>query len=245
MADANSVSPNLATLGVSGWVANANWGAINAVPVVPQAALWANRAQFQQLGRQVRFTDVGPSESGTGGGNLLYWNGTRWKPAGSNVLIDAVDTPNSSVANTTEQSLTPNRVAIPVGVIGNFDRLLTRITASKNNTADTCTVRVRFGPLGTVADPILATITTLAGASQTLGCILEFKRLSATSLQKQGNADTSNSFSGANASAFPAAVAVSDMDATPMFMTISEQMTTGTEIATLQNYTLELYATDS
>jgi len=211
----------------------------------PLSAVWANRALYQTAGAIVRFTDVGPSESGTGGGNFFYWNGTRWKPSGSNVLLDAVDTPNSSVANTTEQSLTPNRVAIPAGVIGNFDRLLVRITASKNNTADTCTVRVRFGPLGTVADPVLATITTLAGANQTLGVILEFKRLSATSIQKQGNADSSNSFSGANGAAFPAPVAVSDMDANPMFLTISEQMTTGTEVATLQNYTLEQFATDS
>jgi hypothetical protein len=211
----------------------------------PLSAVWASRALYQTAGAIVRFTDVGPSESGTGGGNFFYWNGARWKPVGSNVLLDAVDTPNTSVANTTEQSLTANRVAIPAGVIGNFDRVLLRATVSKNNTADTCTLRVRFGPLGTVADPILATITTLAGANQSFGTPLEFKRLSATSMQKEGNADTSNSFGGANANAFPAAVAVSDMDANPMFFTLSEQMTTGTETATLQNLTVELFATDS
>jgi hypothetical protein len=245
MADANSVSPNLATLGAAGWVPNANWGAINGVPVAPQSALWANRAQFQSLGRQVRFTDVGPSESGIGGGNILYWTGTRWKPVGSNVLLDAIDTPNVAAANAAEQQLNPNHVAVNAGLLQDGDRLRILLTASKNNTAETCTIRLRYGPLGTTADPVVATVTTLAGASQSLGIQMELKRLSATTIQKEGSADTSNSFGGASASAFPAAVTVSDMGVNPMFMSVTTQMSVGAEIATLQNFTLDLFATDS
>jgi hypothetical protein len=239
------VSANLATLGPTGWVTNANWGAINGVPIIPQSALWANRAQFQSLGRQVRFTDVGPSESGTGGGNLLYWTGVRWKPVGSNLLLDAIDTPNVAAANAAEQQLNPNHVAANAGLVQDGDRLCILLTLSKNNAVETCTVRLRYGPLGTTADPVLATITTLAGASQSIGVMLEFKRTSATTLQKEGSADTSNSFGGASASAFPAAVTVSDMGTNPMFMSVTTQMSVGTEIATLQNYTLDLFATDS
>jgi len=239
------VSANLATLGANGWVPNANWGAINAVPVVPQSALWANRAQFQQLGRQVRFTDVGPSESGNGGGNLLYWTGVRWKPVGSNLLLDAIDTPNVAAANAAEQQLNPNHVAVNAGLVQDGDRFRVLLTASKNNTAETCTIRLRYGPLGTTSDPVLATVSTLAGANQSLGVQLEFKRTGATTLQKEGNADTSSSFGGATTVAFPAAVTVSDMGTNPMFMSITTQMSVGAEIATLQNYTLDFFATDS
>lgn len=239
------VSANLATLGASGWVTNANWAAQTAVPVLPQAAVWANRANFQTVGRQVRFTDIGAGDAGTGGGNVMYWSGTKWKPIGSNILLDAIDTPNVAVANASEQQLNPNHQLLPAGLIQNGDRLLILLSVSKDNTAETCTVRLRFGPLGTVADPVIATIASLAGALQTLGCQLEFKRTSATTLQKEGNADTSVSFGGPNAGAFPAAVAVANMDSTAMYLTISSQMSVGAEIATAQNYTLNLFATDS
>jgi len=245
MADANTVSPSLATLGASGWVPNANWGAINAVPVVPQAALWANRAQFQQLGRQVRFTDVGPSESGLGGGNILYWTGTRWKPVGSNMLLDSIDTPNVAAANAAEQQLNPNHVAVNAGLLQDGDRLRISLTASKNAGTEACTIRLRYGPLGTTADALLATVVSLSGANQSTGVQLEFKRTSSTTLQKEGNADTSTSFAGGVTGAFPAAVTVSDMGITPMFMSITTQMSVGAEIATLQNYTLDHFATDS
>jgi hypothetical protein len=35
------------------------------------------------------------------------------------------------------------------------------------------------------------------------------------------------------------------MGTNPMFMSVTTQMSVGTEIATLQNYTLDLFATDS
>jgi hypothetical protein len=74
---------------------------------------------------------------------------------------------------------------------------------------------------------------------------MEFKRLSATTLQKQGNADPSSNYNGASAGAYPAAVTVSDMDVNTMFWTISMQMTGGTEIPTMNDYTNELWASDN
>lgn len=239
------VSSNLATLGASGWVPNANWGAINGVPVTPQAATWATRASYQQLGRAMRFTDVGGGTLAAGGGTVWIWNGTRWKPQNGNVLLDAIDTANPAVASAAEQQLNPNHAAIPAGVIQQFDRLWLRLSASKDAAVDTCTLRLRFGPLGTTADPVLTTITALAGTGVSLGVFEEFKRITATSIQKQGNANSASSFNGADTGAFPAAVAVSDMDANIMYFSLTSQLPGGTEIATIQNYTLELYATDS
>lgn len=210
------------------------------------AILWAARPTptSANAGRQIRFTDVG-GNVGTGGGNFFFSNGTRWKPMNGSIVLDSVDTANSGIANTVEQQLNPNHILIPPAVIGNFDRLRLWVSMSKNAAVDSTTIRLRFGPLGTVVDPILATITTLATTNQSIGFLLEFKRQSSTTMQKQGNASTDVSYNGASAGAYPAAVTVSDMDANGMYLSITSQLTAGTEIVTLQDYTLELYATDS
>lgn len=239
--DANEASylydANGVFLGLSGPA-----GTTSATP----AMLWTARPTpaATNVGREIRFTDVG-GNIGTGGGNFFFSNGTRWKPVNNSIVLDSVDTANSGIANTAEQQLNPNHILIPGGVIGNFDRLRLWVSMSKNAAADSTTIRLRFGPLGTVADPILSTITSLATTNQSLGFLTEFKRLSATTMQKQGNASTDISYMGASAGAYPAAVTVSDMDANGMYLSITSQLSGGTEIVTLQDYTLELYATDS
>ncbi len=180
-----------------------------------------------------------------GNGNFFYSNGTRVKPVNGSILLDSIDTANNGVIGTVETQVNPTHLAIPAGVISGFDRFRVYLAASKAGVADTCTIRLRFGPLGTVADPILATVV-LAQANQSLGTILEFKRASSTTVQKQGAADPNINYAGSSPTAYPAAVTVSNMDSTVMFMSITTQMTTGgLEIPTLQDYTLELYSTDS
>lgn len=210
------------------------------------AMLWAARPTpaTANIGREIRFTDVG-GNVGTGGGNFFFSNGTRWKPVNNSIVLDSVDTPNAGLANTAEQNLNPQHIVIPSGVIGDFDRLRLWVTMSKSAAVDSTTINIRFGPLGTIADPSLATITTLATTNQSLGVLLEFKRRSSTTMQKQGNASTDVSYSGASAGAYPAFVTTANMDTSPMYLSITSQLTAGTEIVTLQDYTLELYATDS
>lgn len=215
-------------------------------PTYIGSRLWAARPAAASVpGGIIRFTDVGGGQTGTGGGTFMFSNGVRWKPLNGNTLLDAIDTPNVAVANTTEQNLNPNHVLIPAGVIGDYDRLFLNLTFSKVGTADSATLRVRFGPLGTIADPVIATITALSGTAQSFGGILGFKRASATTLQKLGNADPSASFFNASNGAYPAPVAVSNMDSTAMYMSLTSQMTGGTEVSTLQDYRLELFTTDS
>lgn len=238
--DANEVIAQYDANGI--FIGTSAGGGTSATP----AMLWAARptASATNVGQQIRFTDVG-GNVGTGGGNFFFSNGTRWKPVNNSVVLDSVDTPNAGLANTTEQNLNPNHIVIPAGVIGNFDRLRLWTSISKSAGTDSTTINIRFGPLGTIADPTLATITSLATTNQSLGFLLEFKRTSATAMQKQGNASTDVSYNGASVGAYPAAVTVSNMDSTAMFLSITSQLAAGTEIVTLQDYTLELYATDS
>lgn len=212
-----------------------------ATNVAPDAALWANRATYQaSVGRLVRFTDVGGGTGGVSGGTVMVWNGTRWRPIGGVVTLDAIDTANAGAANTTEQQLNTSHIAIPSGLLADGDRIRVIMAASKSGTSDTATLRYRFGPAGTTADTLLTTISSLAATNQSYQDGFEYKRLGATSIQQQGN----GSFKGASVAAFPSAVTVSSMDANPMFLSITAQMTSGTETPTVQNYTLEWYPTD-
>lgn len=210
------------------------------------ATLWESKPLATTYpGAEFRMLNVGGGTNNLGGGNYFFSNGVRWKPVNASVILDSVDTANNGVANTAEQNLNPNHIIIPAGVIGNFDRMRLWVSMSKNGTVDSSTIQIKFGPLGTTADPVVATVTTLATTNQSIGFLLEFKRLSATTIQKQGNASTDVSYNGASAGAYPAAVTVSNMDSNGMYLSITSTMTVGSEICTLQDYTLELYATDS
>lgn len=231
-------------LGPNGYIMPAN--AISGSSITPASDVWANRALYQtQVGRIVRFTDVGGGNPTGGGGSFWYWNGTRWKTLNNQALLDAIDTANAGAANTTEQQLNPTHALIPAGVIGLYDRLLMRLTFTKNGGSDSATLRLRFGPLGTVADPVIATITALAATNQSYGTLLEFKRVSATQLEQEGSADPSTSFVGPSAAAAPAPVTVGNLDTLGMYLSLTAQMTSGTEIPTLKDYTLEVLSAEA
>lgn len=228
---------------------NGSWynrnGSGPSIAVVPNTYTWAAKpTAVGNTGLIILVTDVGAGTSGLGGGNFFVSNGVRWKPAGGNVTLDSVDTANSALANTTEQNINPNHIVIPAGVIGTYDRMRLWVSVSKNGTVDTATIQIKFGPLGTTADPAISSFV-LATTNQSDGVLLEYKKLSATTIQKQGSASGDLSYSGQSATAFPAAVTVANMDTTPMYLSITSTMTTGAEICTLQDYTLELFPTDS
>ncbi len=215
-------------------------------PVAIPSYTWANRpALASSINNVIRITDVGGNLNGAGGGNFFFAAPSRWKPVGGNVIIDAVDTPNTSAANTSENQLNPNHILIPAGVISINDRLRIRATFTKSNTAENATLRFRFGTAGTTADALIATITSLAGANQSEGVLLDFKLTSLTAIQKLGNATTDQSYGGVNSALTPNAVTVSDVSANGMYLSITSQVNVGVETVTLQDYSLELYPTDS
>jgi len=210
-----------------------------------QPMLWANRPDATLYpGAAFRFTDVG-GNTGTGGGNFFFSNGVRYKTVNGTVTLDTIDTANAGVANTTEQQLNPNAILMPAGLLGATDRLRVYLSASKSGAADTATIRLRIGPLKTVADPLIATIS-MATTNISFGTLLEFKRISATSLQKQGNGDPAGNYNGMSTTAYAAAVgSLSNFDSVGQYLSITQQMTGGTEFITIQDYTLELFSTDS
>lgn len=176
---------------------------------------------------------------------ILTYPFSTFQPGLDFLTLDAIDTANSGTTGTTLQQLNPNHRAIPSNLVKINDRLKLNLSLSKNGTSDTATFLIKYGPLGTSADATIATINAVATTNQSYGTILEFKRVSLTQLQKLGSADANYSFSTAAPAAPTAAVTVGDMTAQPMFLSIVAQMTSGTEIPTVNDYTLELYITDT
>lgn len=203
----------------------------------------------------VRVLDAGGGPLNRGGGNFFVSNGLRWKPYNGNIILDTIDTSNAGTANTSEQQLNPNAVVIPAnstvgGVIGANDRIRVTICGSKSAGADTATLRLRFGVgAGTGAskgltDSLLATIT-IPPTSLTFNFQFIFKRVDATTFQREGITDTTVMF-GTGTVTFPTATTLaSSLDTTPQFFGITQQMTGGTEFVTIQDYILEHLPTDS
>jgi len=212
----------------------------------PAAFTWAAKPSATgRTGLMIRITDVGAGQLGTGGGTLWMSNGTRWKLSNNQGVIDSIDTENASAGNTTEQNLNPNHNLIPGGVIGLYDRFYVEFTPSKSGTTSNCTLRLRFGSAGTVADTVIATISDLAATNQTGGYRLGFKRTSATTIQRLGNNNAANSYSGATTGAFGADITVPNLDSVGQYLSITSQIDAGTEIVTIKDYTLTLASTDS
>jgi len=215
-------------------------------PIAFPAYTWAAKpAAASSSGQIIRITDVSAGQSGTGGGALFISNGVRWKPLNGEVVIDGIDTANDGIANTAENIVTPTSVVIPAGLLANYDKLKLLLTASKNGVSDTCTIRLLWGSTGTVADAAIGQITALAGGNQSFGSMFVFKRISATTIQKMGSADTAGGFTGASLTAFPAPVTVQNMDSNAMRLTITMRMTNGTELPTIQDMQLTLSASDN
>lgn len=194
-------------------------------------------------GTPVKVANIGGGTLGTGGGTWMFYSGTRYKPINNQAQLDTIDTPNTSAANASEQQLNPNHALIPANVLGTFDRLRVFVSLTKSAGVETCTFQIKFGTTGTTTDAVIATIT-LAAANNFYRGWLHFKKMSPTTLQLESG-DPNIAFGGVATYAFPAAVAVGNMDTLGMYMSLTSTMSVGVETVTVQDYSLEWLATDS
>ena len=208
------------------------------------ALLWSQRPSASLYpGAAFRFTDVG-GHGGDGGGNYFFSNGTRYKPVNGSITLDTIDTFNTGVTGVAEQQLNPNHIIIPAGVIQGFDRIRFWLGFSKSGTTDTATLNIRLGSAGVVTDTLLAAIAIQA-TTLSAGFFMEFKRQSATTVQKQGSANALLSYAGESTSAYPGAVTVQNLDTLAQYVSIGCVMGGTTDTPTLQDLTIELFSTDS
>lgn len=150
MADANTVTPALATLGGSGWVVPQPTPYVGGNQAAPYT--WATKpaANAVPAGTVIRITDVG-----IGPGICLCSDGANWGPAGVQILA------RSSVAlvcpaDTTEDVLAT--FTIPAGMMGANGMLRMRSSWSCASSANNKIFRLRFG--GASGTQVLSSVQT-------------------------------------------------------------------------------------
>lgn len=110
-------------------------------PANVPASTWAARpTSGVATGQVMRMSDVGVSP-----GILVVWNGTRWVPAGMQLLA-RLAAAAAAPADTNENILLT--ATIPAGLLGADGGLIVNSTWTFTNSANTKTTRIRLGGVG-------------------------------------------------------------------------------------------------
>lgn len=162
-------------------------------------------------------------------------DGTRWRPDGP-VDLYVLPAPVSGLANTLEQIV--GQITVPIGLcaIGSVLRVFHGVSKSANS--DTLTWRLRFGRLGTIADVQLKN-SSIAATNISFGGLKDYQVISNTSVLPLGSG-ASVSYAGATTNAAETALPIDDISANVMHLSLTVQMTGGTEIPTLRSLNVQL-----
>jgi len=176
-----------------------------------------------------RVTDIANS--------LWESNGTRWRPVNGKAVIKTLATEFSMSGTTAVKAF---EAIIPAGAFKDGDTLQFRYTVGKNGTAETCNLALRMGSTGLVTDTALSSFGPLATTNISNGILADYKRLSATSVRKEGNGANNSAFSGQSTAAVNSPVTVSSIDAAASYLTIWLANTAAVETTTMYDCILEL-----
>lgn len=182
-------------------------------------------------GRVFRVTDLNNA--------LFESNNVRWKPVGNRAVIATLDTDWTGVTGTAEQIAFQK--SIPLGLISrNGDALLVTGGFGKSGTSETTTIQLRLGAAGTTADTSILSTAPLATTNVSHGMYLEFRRQSATSIQRGMNGATQNPF-GASSSARGSAVTLaSSLDSVNQILSLTMTQSSTAETPSAWGFRVEL-----
>lgn len=183
-------------------------------------------------GRVISMTDLN---------NCLFRsNGTRYIPVNRNGIIGSLDVEWVGAASAAEQ-ISFSRL-LPASLLANGDILQVTISAGKSGTSETLESRIRLGTTGTTADTtIQGPFNLLTATSISIGWFVSMRRDSATTIRKLGSGANTTTFTGTPvAVATAGATTVSDMGASPMYLTFTSKMSVGAEAPTIHTVVVEL-----
>lgn len=169
-----------------------------------------------------------------GGGTLLVSNGTRWRPLGGSSVLGKLGAPVAGIVNAEQLVL---QTLIPAGLLAAGDQLLVSATVAKSGATDSSDFSVRVGTAGTTADTVVYVLTALSAAARTWGSQEEFKLISATSLQRNGN--TTSAYVGLATSVAPAAVTISSASSNALWLSVGLKSNGATDTVTAQGATIQ------
>lgn len=142
-----------------------------------------------------------------------------WRPFGGRQLALRLPAPigraNASGQTGTEEAMPGGQWTFPIGILGangmGFEWVA---SADKTGVANSPTLRARFGPLGTTADPTLFGPWTFATTTVGQGGFGAANRDSATSLRLEGSGavGAQDRFNGGSTTARPAAITTGNLN---------------------------------
>lgn len=180
------------------------------------------------------------SNAGTKG-SIWMADGTRWKPLNGSAVLATLDAASATVGNTDTVRFS---YQMPAAFLQLTDRLRLYLSMNKSGTADAANLNVRLGTAGTTGDTAICTLTgVLASGNRAQGFIIDWRLESATTIQRlvKGNAATAPGYSGADNTATPAAVTVSNVS-NSLFFSVSLNSAGTTDTVSLLDAQLYLVA---
>jgi hypothetical protein len=188
-----------------------------AVANLPSAAFASLPACASNNGAVYRATDVGEAP-----GALLVCNGTRWKPLNGRVRLKTLGAAVTGLTNTEAISL---QASLPSGLMAANDQIEIWTTGTKSGSTDTGSISIRMGTAGTTADAQILTQLIMSATGLTYGAPLVFKFTTTTAAQRVGTATqistSAGAYAGGATTAFPASVAISDITANALFISVA------------------------
>lgn len=163
-----------------------------------------------------------------GGGNAIRYAETPY-------IFDVAAV--TGLANTSEQIL--KQYVLPAAFFTTCNYIRLAFLVAKSGTGENMTLRFRLGTAGTVADAQLATNTVPSAASRSNASEYHFFAASATQIRNFGSSPFGGMVGGNASIVPPVNVAVSDMAANAMYLSVTAQMATGAETPTIHHIVLE------
>lgn len=186
-------------------------------------------------GTVYRASDVG--ENGT----WLESNGTRWRAFNGAAALKTLGNATGNIANSETIVL---QTQIPIGAWQANDLIRIAFTGTKSGATDFLNATVRVGTAGTTADTAitgLSSYVALGGTNRSGGFIFDLKLVSATSVQRLGNAGAAaTSYAGGTNTTLPAATAVTDASANALYVSLGIASSGATDTVSLQSCSIHL-----
>lgn len=188
------------------------------VPTDPPST-WANRGAGSSVGVVKRITDIGGPA-----GTLMIWGGTYWTVlAPTYAVFDP--TPGANGDLTGNDQIT-KQALLPAGLLRAGREFIVRSVFGKSGAVDASTfLRVRLGPAGTVADPFLwENNPGMASGNRSWCAETTHVLTSATNVRQVGPLNLGGWSGGGTSFSSPQDKTVSDVDANPLYLSLSIDM---------------------
>jgi hypothetical protein len=171
----------------------------------------------------------------------LLDDGVRWRPVSGCVTLNTLTTVSSNIANSETVVF---QYQIPANVVQQYDSLRLWFTFTKSGTTDTGLVKVRMGTAGTTSDTQIFAATPLAAANRAGGWVLDFKLISATTIQQLASSNTGAVIGYAQVGnpAIPAAVTITSAVANALYFNLTIAASSTNDTVALQDAHLQYCA---